>query len=118
MKTFEQYIFENKMLNDNQLNIAFVDAKKYLMSVHKKITEEHIIDFMIGYMFNNYGLDFTHGKHIYRYIKHYVHFKLKEKITKNEKIIERITMKTYEQFILEGVEPTGFLKSAHPSTTR
>lgn len=82
MKTFEQYIFENKMLNDSQLDVAFSDAKKYLFSVHKKITEEHIIDFMIGYMFNNYGLDLTHGKYVYRYIKHFVHLKLREKLNK------------------------------------
>lgn len=83
MKTYEQYIFENKISNSD-LDTAFTNAKKYLLSIHKKINEEHIIDFMIGYMFNNYGVDLTHGKHIYNFIKHYVHLKLRKKLMKDD----------------------------------
>lgn len=87
LKTYEQYVFENRMLNKGQMDVAFDKAKEYLNNIHKKINEEHIIDFMIGYFFNNYGVDFSHGKDVYRFVKHYVHYRLKKKMNRyNENI--------------------------------
>lgn len=78
IKNFDEYCNEN-LLNFDQSIItkAFQKAKKHILKAHESLTEDHVIEFIIQFIFNNYGIDLTHSKVIYKHIKGYVHYKLK-----------------------------------------
>jgi coproporphyrinogen III oxidase-like Fe-S oxidoreductase len=84
MKKYDQFVNE-RLLNKSKMDIAFEEAKKYLNAIHKHANEEHIVDFMIGYLFTNYGVDLTHLREIYKYVKHYVRHKINKKLKKGDK---------------------------------
>lgn len=76
MKNYTEFINEN-LLNKTKMDIAFEEAQKYFKALHKHAKEDHIIDFMAGYLFLNYGIDVGHIKVTYKYIKHYLKLKMK-----------------------------------------
>jgi hypothetical protein len=87
LKTFAEFykINEEYLLNKTKMDIAFEEAKKYFKALHKHASEEHLIDFMSGYLFNNYGIDFSHMKDNYKYVKHYVKHKIHKRKEKYDK---------------------------------
>ena len=77
-----KYAKYNESLMNFDWNIikkSFRKALKHIEKTHKTITEDHVIEFIIHFIFNNYGIDLTHLKPIYKHIKTYVHHKLKSK---------------------------------------
>jgi hypothetical protein len=71
---YNDFINEN-FLNATYLDVAFDEAKRHFKKIHEKITEDHVIDFMVHYIFNFYGIDLSHTKDTYKLIKQYVHHK-------------------------------------------
>lgn len=70
----EFYRFYKKIPN-YIINIAFNKAVKHFNDIHEKITEEHVIEFVIHFINHNYGVDISHIKEPYKYIKTYIHSK-------------------------------------------
>jgi hypothetical protein len=66
----------HKMLNDNLLDKLYNRAVNKLKSMRETMTEDHLIELINVYLFNNYCIDAAHMKYFYRYVKHYVHNKI------------------------------------------
>ena len=80
VKKFDEYCNEG-LLNFDQSIIkkAYRKAIEHIKKAKENLTEDHVIDFIIHFVFNNYGIDLTHSKVIYKHMKTYVHHKLKGK---------------------------------------
>ena len=63
----------NIKINNFIIAKAYNKAKIYLKKNHKKLTDEHIIDFILHFINVNYGIDVHHSKIIIKHIKDYVH---------------------------------------------
>jgi hypothetical protein len=75
---FNEYIVESFNIDKSILNKAFNKAITHVVKAHKKLTEDHIIEFINHYVFHNYGIDMYHSNHMYKYLKSYVHNKFKK----------------------------------------
>lgn len=73
----------HKILNDKLLDKLYDRAVTKLKIMHESLTEEHIIEIINIYLFNNYGIDASHMKYFFRYVRHYVHNKIHKRKEKN-----------------------------------
>jgi hypothetical protein len=55
---------------------AFQKATKHFKELHEKVTEEHVVEFIVHFVLNNYGIDLSDTKHVYKHLKNYVHHKI------------------------------------------
>ena len=53
--------------------VLYRKAIKNIKDLHESLTEDHILEFIIHFVYNNYGIDLTNSKEIYRYVKYLVH---------------------------------------------
>ncbi len=97
MKTFDEFVNEKHIvtnINNKFLKFAFMvsynKAIKHFNKLHEKITEDHVLEFINQYMFNNYGVDMTHTADVYRYIKTHLHNKFVKKEKTNEGVFSKI----------------------------
>ena len=67
---------------------------KNIKDLHESVTEDHVLEFINHYLFNNYGADLTNSKEMYNYLKYLVH---KNFIKKNN-ISESNTVNSKELF--------------------
>lgn len=66
--------------------IIYRKAINNIINLHQKVTEEHILEFINHYLFNNYGIDLTYYGDVYKYVKYLIHknFIKKKKISEKE----------------------------------
>ena len=57
----------------NLFPVLYRKSIKNIKDLHESLTEDHILEFIIHYVYNNYGIDLTNSKEMYRYVKYLVH---------------------------------------------
>lgn len=77
---FNEYIVnEGFMIDKSIIKLAYNKALKHIKKAHESLTEDHIIELIIQFVLNNYGIDLSHSKYMYKHIKHYVHVRFLKK---------------------------------------
>ena len=91
MKTYYEFVNEKHFvtnINNKFLKFVFMvsysKAIKHFTTLHEKITEDHVLEFINQYMLNNYGIDMNHTSDVYRYIKTHLHNKFLKKDTEKD----------------------------------
>lgn len=82
IKPYNEGIVNNFRFIINLFPSLFNKAIKNMTNLHESITEEHILDFIVHYVLNNYNVDISHSKDMYKYVKLLIHNKIKN-INKN-----------------------------------
>jgi len=63
--------------------ILYRKAIKNIVNVHQSLTEDHVLEFIIHYIYNDYGIDLLNSKEIYKYVKYLIHKNFKKKLSES-----------------------------------
>ena len=72
---FEDFLNESAMIDVSILKKAFKKSITHIVKAHEKLTEDHVLEFIVQFVFNNYGVDLAETKNMYKYVKAFVHHK-------------------------------------------
>jgi hypothetical protein len=77
IQTYEKLKFNKDKLK-SLFPTAYAKAVSHIIKMHENLTEDHIFELISHFMFNNYGIDVTHSKTTYKYLKFLLHSKFKK----------------------------------------